>query len=323
MKQKSANGRNNKLIFVVGPTAVGKSGAAYRLAKKINGEIISCDSMQAYRQMQITNQAPSRLWRRSIPHHLIEIKDPTREYSAAEFRKKALALIKDIIEKGKIPLVVGGSGLYMKALLDGLFPSPRKDAAFRKKLQERAQLKGRDDLYSELKAVDPDGAAKIHPNDTRRVIRALEVYYLTGRPISWHKKNTQGISREYDIKIFGLTMPRDVLYKKIADRVEEMFAKGLVEEVRKLSAKKLSITAKSALGYKEVGGYLKGEYGLDKATELLKRNTRRFAKRQISWFRPDKRIKWIDVYKLGIEKSVNDMVKEIKYGKSCIGSDGI
>ena len=304
-----------RLVFIVGPTAAGKSETAFRLAKKINGEIISCDSMQVYRRMPITSQVPPPKWREAIPHYLIEELEPTKEYSAAEFRKKSLRLIESILKQKKTPIIAGGTGLYMKALLDGLFLSPKKDTALRKKLQKEAKSKSPQSLYSKLEEIDPETAAKIHPNDIRRIIRALEVYYLTGVSISRQKKRAVGITSKYDCLIFGLNMPREALYKKIDDRVESMFDAGIVKEIKKIYKKKLSMTARASLGYKEIIGYLKKEYSLLEAKELLKRNTRRLAKKQLTWFRADKRIKWLDVD----EKGIGTIVDEI-YGKSDFSS---
>ena len=311
MKQRSPAG---KLIFVVGPTAAGKSQIAYKLAKRMGAEIISCDSMQVYRHMDIMNQVPPSRWTRSVQHYLMGCLEPEREYSAAQFREQALELIERVMKKGKLPLIVGGSGLYMKALLDGLFPLPKKDEKLRENLRKEAESKGSRSLYDELKRIDNESASRIHPNDLRRIIRALEVYYLTGLPISRHKEMTKGITSDYDIKIFGITRPREILYKRINDRVDGMFKKGLVKEVKKLSRKKLSVTAKASLGYKEITGYLKGEYDLEKARDLLKQNTRRLAKKQLTWFRADGRIKWLDADKAdNIEEIIVTIIWNKRY----------
>jgi len=293
MRQKLPAGKKDKVIFIVGPTAVGKSQMAYELAKKINGEIISCDSMQIYRHMDIMSQAPPKKWRKSIPHYLIGVLGPHKEYSAAKFRTDAEKLIKNIIKRKKTPLIVGGSGLYIKALLNGLFPSPGKDLILRKKLEKEAKIKGSKHLHIRLKKIDPKSTAEIHPNDLRRIIRALELYYLTGLSKSEHKKRTRGIAGKYNIEIIGINMPREKLYKTINNRVDKMFRQSLISEIQKLSKKKLSVTARASLGYKEVLGYLNGEYSLGEAKELLKKNTRRLAKKQLTWFRADKRIKWL------------------------------
>ena len=285
----------NKIFVIVGPTASGKTDTAFELARQMNGEIISCDSMQVYKEMPIVTQMPPLAYLKAIPHHMISKIPPEEEYSAAGFVNNAKPLIEGMIEKGKIPIIVGGTGLYVKALIDGLFPSPPKDERFRKKMEDKVKKHGPAALHEELKRKDPDTAKKIHSNDIRRIIRALEILELTGIPMSEHKPNTRGIAEEYEIILLGLNMPRKYLYEKINDRIEKMFKDGVVEEVRQLLKKhKLSKTAGSALGIKELSGYIKRQYGLKEAVELLKRNTRRYAKKQLTWFRSDKRIRWFD-----------------------------
>ena len=205
----------NRIIFIVGPTATGKTKTAIELAREINGEIISCYSMQIYKEMSILTQAPSRKELKQIPHHFIEQISHEKDYSAAEFTKKASKLIKNIIKKKKIPIVVGGTGFYVKALIDGLFPSPKKDLKLRKRLELKAKKYGSHFLHSQLKKIDEETSKKIHPNDIRRIIRALEVYHLTSLPMSIHKKNTHGIKDIYEIVELGINIPRETLYKKI------------------------------------------------------------------------------------------------------------
>ncbi len=282
----------NRVIFIVGPTATGKSRIAIELAKEVGGEIISSDSMQVYKFMSILTQAPSEKDLSEIPHHLIAEISPEKEYSAAEFSKRAAKLIKNIAKKGKTPIIVGGTGLYVKALIDGLFPSPKKNLDLRKNLESEAGKYGSASLYDKLKEIDPTSSHNIHPNDTRRIIRALEIYYSTGIPVSVHKKNTKGIKDFYEIVELGLNIPRQVIYKKINARVEKMFNDDVVKEVKSLLKCHLSITANSAIGIKEIKGYLDGEYSSLEAKELIKKNTRNYAKRQLTWFRRDKRIKW-------------------------------
>jgi len=284
------------VIFLVGPTASGKTNLSIKLAKKLNAEIISCDSMCVYKGMDVVTSKPSRDDRKKIRHHLVDVIPPDKEFSVADYRKMALKKIEDIIKRGKIPLFVGGSGLYVKAVVDGLFPSAEKDPRFRKKQEALAKRYGRLYLYRKLKRIDPERAGEIHPNDLRRVIRALEIYRTEKKQPSELKIDTKPL--EYDFKIFGLKPDRQKLYKNINDRVDEMFKKGIIGEVKRLSKKKLSITAKKALGYGEVLGYLNGKYSLEEAKELLKKNTRHFAKRQLSWFRPDRRITWLSPSKL-------------------------
>lgn len=280
------------VIFLVGPTASGKTDISIKLSRELNAEIISCDSMCVYKGMDILTSKPTREDRKKVKHHLIDIIPPDTEFSVAEYRRMALEKIEDIIKRGKTPLFVGGSGLYVKAVVDGLFPSAEKDMRFRKRQEALAEKYGKNYLYKKLKKIDLGRAGKIHPNDLRRIIRALEIYYTEKKRPSDLKINTEPL--KYSFKIFGLDIRRDKLYKNIDDRVEEMFKKGIVKEVKDLSKQKLSMTAKKALGYNEVLGYLKGKYSLEESKELLKKNTHHFAKKQLTWFRSDKRIEWIE-----------------------------
>jgi len=282
------------IIFLVGPTAVGKTKTSLYLAKAINGEIISCDSMQIYRSMDIGTQKPTPSQLKKIIHHMIDVVSPLHKFSVAEFRDRALKAISAIHAKDKIPIFVGGTALYMKALVDGLFPSPRADRPLRKKLGNEEKIHGSGFLYKKLLRVDKDTARLLHPNDTRRIVRALEVYTQTKVPMSKLKKKTKGLKGSYNIKIFCLNRNRDKLYENINKRVDKMFRDGLVSECRQLKKKRLSMTAKKALGYREVFDYIDGNIKLRDAKEQIKKNTRNFAKRQLSWFRNDKRIEWID-----------------------------
>ena len=279
------------VYFLVGPTASGKTELSFALAKNLNAEIVSCDSMCVYKGMDILTSKPSELNRKKVRHHLVDIISPTKEFSVAEYRLMALDVIEDILKRGKVPLFVGGSGLYVKAVVDGLFSSNKKDAGFRKRQEQFSEKYGKIYLYNKLKKIDPVTAKKIHPNNLRRVIRALEIYHTERKRPSELKQKTEPL--KYRVKIFGLEVDREKLYGNIDRRVDRMFKQGLVREVKNLSKKKLSLTAKAALGYKEVLGYLKGKYSLEETRELLEKNTRRFAKRQLTWFRADKRIQWI------------------------------
>jgi len=283
-----------KIIFLVGPTAIGKTEVAIKLARKINAEIISCDSMQIYREMDIISAKPSKSQRKNLPHYLIDQVSVTRKFSVANYQKKALEAIKKIHKKGKIALVVGGSGLYMQVLLDGIFPDNKGDLSVRKSLYRRARKYGNKHLYERLSQIDPQAASKIHPNDLRRIIRALEVFDVTGIPISeLQRKRCGGIWGKYEISIFGLICNRDKLYQRVNLRTQRMFRKGLVKEVRSLIKKKLSQSASQGIGIKEIKAYLEGRYGLDEAKRMMKLNSRHFAKRQLTWFRKEKRINWI------------------------------
>jgi len=282
------------IIFLVGPTASGKTELSLKLAKELNAEIISCDSMCVYKGMDILTSKPSKDDRREVRHHLIDIIPPAKEFSAAEYRKSALKAVEDIIGRGKTPLFVGGSGLYVTSVIDGLFTSGKKDLRFRNKQAGLAKKHGNMYLYNKLKKIDREAASKTHPNNLVRVIRALEIYHTEKKTPSELKQKT--VPLKYKFKIFGLKIDRDELYRNIDRRVEGMFEKGIVQEVKKLSKKRLSLTSRNALGYKEVIGYLKGRYSLNEAKELLKKNTRHFAKRQLTWFRGDLRIEWRKQY---------------------------
>lgn len=298
----------NRIVFLVGPTAVGKSETAGYLAQKLDAEIISCDSMQVYKGMDIVTSKPSLVLREKIPHYLINIVSPTREYNVFRYRKAAIKKLKEIINKGKAPLFVGGTGLYMSILLDGIFKLRAKDNAIRRQLYREVESQGGHYLYQRLKEVDAQAALRIHPHDTKRIIRALEVFRTSGKPISELQKQRQGLRGEYDLKIFCLNMERSSLYQRIEERVEEMFAQGLLSEVKEILKSRLSKTAASCIGIKEIKGYLDGRYDLPEAKQLMKRNTRLYAKRQLTWFRKDRRIKWIEV---GDKERAEEVAKRI------------
>ena len=280
---------------MVGPTAVGKTEVAVRLAGKINAEIISCDSMQVYKGMDIITSKPTPILRKKTPHHLINIVPPTREYNVSRYRQEALKKIRGVLKKGKIPLFVGGTGLYMSILVDGIFKAGPQSKSIRKRLYKEAKRLGSEYLYRRLQQVDPEAAAKIHPHDTKRIIRALEVFESTGKPISELQRQRKGLGSEYEVKIFCLNIPRDKLYAHIEKRIERMFKQGLLAEVKKLLKLKLSQTASCAIGIKELKGYIDGLYDLEEAKRLIKKNTRNYAKRQLTWFRKDKRIEWLEI----------------------------
>jgi tRNA dimethylallyltransferase len=284
-----------RIIFLTGATAVGKTAVAVHLGKMLNAEILSCDSMQVYKGMDIGTQKPTKAQQKTIRHHMIGIVPPTRSFSVADFRKRALKCIKSIESRGKNVLLAGGSALYMKALVDGLFPSPPADYPLRKKLMQQEQANGRGHLYEKLRLVDPETAGLLHPNDTRRIIRALEVFISTKSTISKLKKATIGLKEKYEIKIFCLNRDRQALYNIIDKRVDSMFRKGFVAECRRLNSKQLSMTAQHALGYREVFDSLAKRIRVNDVKESIKKQTRNFAKRQLSWFRNDQRIEWINI----------------------------
>lgn len=285
--------QRHKVIFLVGPTAAGKSETALALAKKINAEIVSCDSMQIYKGMDIITSKAKPALRKKVPHHLIDIISADTEYNVSRYRIQAVRRVKEIISRGKTPLFVGGTGLYMSILVDGIFKSRAQDENIRKRLYRQAGLKGSACLHARLKKIDPQAAQKIHPNDLKRIVRALEVFLVTGKTISSLQKERRGLASQYDIRVFCLDMPRSELYSRIEKRVEAMFRQGLLGEAGSLLKKKLSRTASCAIGLAELKGYFDGLYGLDEAKRLMKRNSRLYAKRQLTWFRKDKRIEWI------------------------------
>jgi tRNA dimethylallyltransferase len=284
-----------RIVFLVGPTAIGKSKVAVSLAKKINAEIISCDSMQIYKGADIVTSKPPLSLRKKAAHHLLGIISTQKEYDVSKYRKDALLKIKEILAKEKVPLLVGGTGLYMTILLDGIFKDRAQDRAFRQRLYKKVDRFGSHYLHAKLAKIDSAAASKIHPNDAKRIIRALEVYKVTGRPISLLQKQRVGLWGEYDIKIFCLNLERDKLNQRIALRVDKMFKQGLMKEVKSLLRRKLSRTACCAIGIKELKGYFNKDYDLDTAKSLMVRNTCLYAKRQLTWFRKDKRINWLTI----------------------------
>ncbi|MDD8011774.1 MAG: tRNA (adenosine(37)-N6)-dimethylallyltransferase MiaA [Acidobacteriota bacterium] len=283
------------LVFILGPTGSGKSAFALRLAEERGGEIISCDSMQVYRGFDIGTDKPSAEDRARVPHHLIDVADAGTQFHAADFAALALEAIAAVRERERIPLVVGGTGLYFKALEDGLFPGPGRDEAVRSALDAEAGERGPEVLWERLAAVDPAYAAKTGRRDRIRIVRALEVFTLTGRPISEHFKRTEGLlGDERPVKI-GLDRPRADLYRRIEERVDRMFDRGLIEETRRLLAGGVPESAApfKALGYKHVLRLLRGEICPDEAAALTKIDTRHYAKRQMTWFRKMPGVRWI------------------------------
>lgn len=285
----------NEMIFIVGPTAIGKSAVALALARKLKGEIISCDSMQVYRRMDILTSKPAHKELALVKHHLLGFLEPTRNYDVSKYRKQAIHCMDDIQARGKSVIFVGGTGLYVSILLDGLFQVAGNDQKYRGSLYGIAKKRGSGFLHKKLMHVDQLAAEKIHPNDARRIIRALEVFKVTGKPISELQADRSGLWGKYSIRIFCLDMERDALYERINQRVDVMFRKGIVREVKKLLGIRLSKTASCAIGVREICGYLKGEYDLTSVKELIKKNTRWYAKRQLTWFRKDKRITWLEI----------------------------
>ena len=278
-----------KIIAVVGPTASGKSALALELAKQYGGEIVSCDSMQIYKRMNIGTAKPTYDELRSVRHHMIDIAEPTENFSCEDYVRLASLAIDDICARGAIPIVCGGTGLYLDALLRGGNSAPSVDTSdIRAELCARAEREGIDAIYEQLKLVDPESAASIHKNNEKRVIRALEIYLATGRTKSELDRESKSFESPYDARVAYLTFAdRSLLYSRIDSRVDAMIAEGLVEEARSLLSEgvfDLNRTAAQAIGYKELFGFLEGRETLDDAVETLKRSTRKYAKRQITWF---------------------------------------
>ncbi|MGM0470744.1 MAG: tRNA (adenosine(37)-N6)-dimethylallyltransferase MiaA [Bacillota bacterium] len=303
------------LVAIVGPTAVGKTKLSLELAARLNGEIISGDSMQVYRGMDIGTAKPTPEERQGIPHHMIDILDPKEDFSVADFQERVDELIPDIVAKEKLPLLVGGTGLYIKALIQGfLFPDMENDWELRERLEAEAEEHGTEYVHDKLKEIDPTLADKLHPNDLRRVIRGIEVYQQTSKTTTYYKKKAQERPPRYRAVKIGLRRKRDKLYERINQRVDLMMEDGLLEEVRELykAGYDRELTSMQGLGYKELIGYFEDEYDLEEAVRLIKRNTRHFAKRQLTWFRKDEEIHWFNPAEYQFADLVTEVEKLIK-----------
>jgi len=305
---------NNTVIILLGPTAVGKTGVSILLAKALKTEIISADSMQIYRHMDIGTAKPSSAELKEVPHHLINILSPDESFSAGLFRDNAVKVINELHKKNKIPLIVGGTGLYIKTLTRGLFEGLSADWKLRDELMEAERSHGKGHLYEYLEKLDPEAAGKIEQNDVRRIIRALEVSLKDKRISEYQKSATR--PEPYNFIKIGLTRERKELYRLIDERVEKMMRDGLREETERLFKMKPSAAALQSLGYKEIGSYIAGEASLDEAVELIKKRTRNYAKRQMTWFRKEPDVHWVDVSSImdadGILSKVLNEVEIIK-----------
>jgi tRNA dimethylallyltransferase len=284
-----------RILVIAGPTASGKSDLALELAEQLGGEIVCADSLTVYRGLDIGSAKPTPEQQRRVPHHLLDIREPTQPFTAADFRNEAGPVIADIIKRGKHPLVVGGTGLYLRVLLHGLTEAPGEHPALRRQLRQRAVLEGPETLLEELRQVDPETAARCHPNNLVRIMRALEVWHSTGSPLSDFHRRHGFHDDPYDALLLCLDLAREELYRRIDRRVESMLSAGLVDEVRGLLQAGLSADAKplQAIGYKEVLAHLRNELPLEAMTELIKRNTRHLAKRQLTWFRREADVQWV------------------------------
>jgi tRNA dimethylallyltransferase len=296
MSSSASSSEAPVLAVLAGPTAVGKSALGLRLAERFGGEIVSCDSMQVYRGFDIGTDKPGPEDRRRVPHHLIDIRDGREQFTAADFAVLAARTIGEIRGRGRLPLVVGGTGLYLKALLDGLFPGPGRDEAVRAALDEEARRDGLEALYARLEALDPGYAAAIGRRDRIRIVRALEVRAVTGAPLSEHFRRTESFLPGWKAIRIGLRRERAELCRRIDERAARMFARGLVEEVRGLLASGLPEGAPpfKALGYRHALAVLRGEMEPEAAASRTAFDTRRYAKRQMTWFRHMDGFHWFD-----------------------------
>lgn len=290
-----------KIIVIVGPTGIGKTSFAIRLAKEFSGEIVGADSMQIYKHLTIGTAKPDEDEIKQVPHHLIDFLDPKEEFDAGAFARMADSAITDISSRGKLPIIAGGTGLYVRALLYGLFRAKTICEKTLAKLENDVEKNGHEYVYNQLKNCDPEAARKIHPNDTFRVIRALEVFITTGQKISDKQAQHNFRDDRFESLKIGLLMDRDLLYERINKRVDIMIDQGLLLEVQALVEQGYHLNLKSmqSIGYKQMGMFLKKEIDWNEAVRLLKRDTRRYAKRQMTWFRKEPDLNWIqkDQYK--------------------------
>ncbi|HXE98388.1 MAG TPA: tRNA (adenosine(37)-N6)-dimethylallyltransferase MiaA [Dongiaceae bacterium] len=300
-----------KILIICGPTASGKSDLALRLAHELDAEIVNADSMQIYRGLDIGTAKPSKEQQAEIRHHLIDVVEPDRQFSAADYAAAADAAIRDIAGRGKRVIVAGGTGLYIRALVKGLVDSPGGAGELRLALQDEADRDGNEAMLERLRQVDPDLAAGLHPNNLVRIIRALEVYRLTGIPLSRHQKEHAFATRRYETLQIGVSVERGLLYRRIDERVERMLAAGLLNEVSGLLEAGFGRDLKSmrSIGYKEAAAHLCGELSAEEAVRLIKRDTRHYAKRQLTWFKADPDILWFEYP----EKFGNILVHAIEF----------
>ncbi|MCX7765841.1 MAG: tRNA (adenosine(37)-N6)-dimethylallyltransferase MiaA [Candidatus Sumerlaeia bacterium] len=305
--------KKHKIFVIAGPTAVGKTSLAIELARRQNAEIISADSMQVYKYLNIGTAKPSLEELKGVPYHLIDFVDPAEQFNVAEFVKLADQKIQEIINRQKIPLVVGGTGLYVRSLLYGIFTEPSKNLEVRHQLQARANTEGLQALYHQLQAVDPVSAARIQPTDKMRIIRALEVFIVTGEKISTLQQMSQQQGPRYEFQLIVLNRSRAELYRRINWRVEKMFALGFVNEVKQLIELGYNETSPgfNALGYKQVLSYLQGRISLADAIRLVKRDTRHYAKRQLTWFRAMPDAKWINLDLMNMDANLEKLCQDL------------
>ena len=286
----------HKVIVICGPTASGKTALSIDLAKKINGEIVSADSMQIYKDMDIGTAKPTRQEMGEIKHYLLDFVSPEDRYSVAQYKQDAKKAIKEIINKGKTPIIVGGTGLYVDSLIYEIeYNDIKLDEEYRKKLEKIAEEQGLEELYKKAVEIDPEAMKKISQNDKKRIMRVLEIYHSTGKTKTEQEKESRKNPVEYDYRVFAINWDREILYQRINKRVDIMVDQGLIEEVKEILNKYDKFpTAMQGLGYKEVVDYLNGIYTKEEMIEKIKLETRRYAKRQLTWFRKNKQTIWLD-----------------------------
>lgn len=305
-------GKNNNLIILLGPTGVGKTDISTKLAQKMSDiEIISADSMQIYKYMDIGTAKPNKNILKAIKHHMIDIVDPSENFDVIQYSKLATNIILGVFKRGKIPILAGGSGLYISSIINPLFTGPAKNIEYREILEGEAKIHGKKYLYDKLSRIDPISASKIKSNDLRRIIRALEVYKSTGKTISYLQKKAFNENPKFKYHIIGLKRDRKNLYQRINLRVDKMIKDGFIEEVKMLREMgyKEDLNSMQGLGYKQINKYLDGEYEKETAINLIKRDTRRYAKRQMTWFNNKiKNIEWIDLD----EYNEDEIISKIK-----------
>ena len=291
-----------KVIVICGPTASGKTALSIELAKKINGQIVSSDSMQIYKDMNIGTAKVTKSEMQGIKHYLVDFVSPDTRYSVADYKTDAEKAIENIISKGKIPIIVGGTGLYVDSLIYGIeYPEIKFDEEYRKKLEKEAE-EGLENLYNKAKEIDEQAMQKISINDRKRIIRVLEIYHATGKNKTEQEKESRKKEVKYDYKIFAINIDREKLYERINKRVDIMLENGLIEEVKQIKEKyKKFPTAMQGLGYKEILAYLNGTSTLEEAIYIIKRESRHFAKRQLTWFRRERDVIWLDKSEIGRE----------------------
>ena len=303
-----------KVIVICGPTASGKTALSIELAKKVNGEIVSCDSMQIYKEMDIGTAKPTVEEMQGIKHYMIGIISPNERYSVADYKKDAKKAIREILNKGKVPIVVGGTGLYIDSLIYEIeYQDIEFDKEYREYLEKEVKEKGLEELYNVAKEIDPEAIEKISKNDKKRILRILEIYHATGENKTEQERKSRQKEVEYDYKVYALNMDREKLYDRINKRVDKMIEEGLIQEVEKIYKKYNDFpTAMQGLGYKEVVEYLEGKLTKEEMIEKIKQETRRYAKRQLTWFRKNKQTIWLDVGKNTIQNNIEIILEGLK-----------